>query len=455
MAPGRAGLDPGQDRPRPDRSSRVLRGRRADAHDRPRRRAGGERRASARFPLDAAEPGGAGRWSARSTERSATRSPSAATRWRCRWRSAAAAASSGSTRHELAAAYPHAKPRLAVFVHGLCETDDAWTGYPPAPRATSPTATGWRSSSATARCTSATTPAGTSPRTAASSRELLERLVAAWPVARGRGRADRPLDGRAGRAERVPLRRRQRVHRARSATWSRSGRPHRGAPLEQVTNAASAALARLPETRPLARPLNIRSSGIKDLRYGYLVDECWLDQDCDAYLRDTSREIPFLPTARHYFICATLSREPDAAVGRIIGDLLVLQPSAWAHPERGDADALPDRALLPSRRRQPLRPSQPPGDLRADPPVRAEPARVAGASSRWPGDLAAVTLAPEHELLGQRGARRRRGIGEHRDGLGDARGDGRDRAVGSDRHVLAIVGRNYPSSPGSIPASLR
>ena len=26
----------------------------------------------------------------------------------------------------LADAYPNAKPRLAVFVHGLCETDDAW-----------------------------------------------------------------------------------------------------------------------------------------------------------------------------------------------------------------------------------------------------------------------------------------------------------------------------------------
>jgi pimeloyl-ACP methyl ester carboxylesterase len=113
------------------------------------------------------------------------------------------------------------------------------------------------------------------------------------------------------------------------------GTPHRGAPLEQVTNAATAALARLPETRPLAKALNIRSVGIKDLRYGYLVDECWMDQDCDAYLRNTSKEIPFLPTARHYFICATLSREADAPVGRIIGDLLVLRPSAWAHEGRG------------------------------------------------------------------------------------------------------------------------
>jgi hypothetical protein len=113
------------------------------------------------------------------------------------------------------------------------------------------------------------------------------------------------------------------------------GTPHRGAPLEQAANAASAALARLPETRPLARALNLRSSGIKDLRYGYLVDECWMDQDCDAYLRNTAKDIPFLPTARHYFICATLSREADATVGRIIGDLLVLQPSAWASEGRG------------------------------------------------------------------------------------------------------------------------
>ena len=117
------------------------------------------------------------------------------------------------------------------------------------------------------------------------------------------------------------------------------GAPHRGAPLERATNAASAALARLPETRPIARASNLRSSGIKDLRYGYLVDECWMDQDCDAFLRDTSREIPFLPTARHYFICATLTRDAGAAAGRIIGDLLVLQPSAWAHEAAGDGRA--------------------------------------------------------------------------------------------------------------------
>jgi hypothetical protein len=114
------------------------------------------------------------------------------------------------------------------------------------------------------------------------------------------------------------------------------GSPHLGAPLEQAANVASHMLGRLPETRALlGAPLNLRSVGIKDLRYGYLVDECWVGQDCDTFLENTSREIPFLPTAHHYFMCATVSREPDALAGRIVGDLLVLRASAWSQ-KRGE-----------------------------------------------------------------------------------------------------------------------
>ncbi len=235
------------------------------------------------------------------------------------------------TRPSLARAYPNAKPRVAVFVHGLCETDEAWKlgagrhvpyghrmevelGYTPVYLRYN-----------------------TGRHISENGRELatlLEALVAAWPT-----RVDEvalighSMGGLVGRSA---------CHYgADSACVAKVrhvftlGTPHRGAPMEQAASAASAALARLPETRPLARALNLRSSGIKDLRYGYLVDECWMDQDCEAYLLGTSQEIPFLPTARHYFICATLSREADAPVGRIIGDLLVLQPSAWAHEGRG------------------------------------------------------------------------------------------------------------------------
>ncbi len=235
------------------------------------------------------------------------------------------------TGSELRRAYPNAKPRLAVFVHGLCETDDAWKlgagrhvpyghrmeielGYTPVYLRYN-----------------------TGRHISENGRELaevLERLVAEWAV---------PVHEvvLVGHSMGGLVARSACHYGAGSACVAKVrhvftlGTPHRGAPLEQAANAASAALARLPETRPLARALNIRSSGIKDLRYGYLVDECWMDQDCDAFLRDTSQEIPFLPTARHYFICATLTREADAPAGRIIGDLLVLRPSAWAHPGQG------------------------------------------------------------------------------------------------------------------------
>jgi pimeloyl-ACP methyl ester carboxylesterase len=231
----------------------------------------------------------------------------------------------------IAAAYPNAKSRLVVFVHGLCETDDAWKLG-----ATRHVPYGHRME----------VELGYSPlylryntgrHISENGRDLahaLEGMIAAWPV-----RVDEvvlighSMGGLVARSACHYGADSNCVAKVRHVITL--GTPHQGAPLEQVTNAATAALARLPETRPLAKALNIRSSGIKDLRYGYLVDECWSGQDCDAYLRNTSREIPFLPTARHYFICATLSREADAPVGRIIGDLLVLQPSAWAHPGRG------------------------------------------------------------------------------------------------------------------------
>jgi pimeloyl-ACP methyl ester carboxylesterase len=219
------------------------------------------------------------------------------------------------TRAAIGRAYPNAKPRLAVFVHGLCETDDAWKH-----------AAAWHvpyghRMDFELGYTPVYLRYNTGRHVSENGRDLaqlLERLVAEWPVAVHElvliGHSMGGLVARSACHYGAGSACVAKVHHVFTL-----GTPHRGAPLEQAASAASAALARLPETRPLARALNVRSSGIKDLRYGYLVDECWLDQDCDTFLRNTSRAIPFLPTARHYFICATLSREPDAAVGRTIG----------------------------------------------------------------------------------------------------------------------------------------
>jgi pimeloyl-ACP methyl ester carboxylesterase len=112
------------------------------------------------------------------------------------------------------------------------------------------------------------------------------------------------------------------------------GSPHLGAPLEKSVNALGWALGRVPETRPLANLLGVRSAGIKDLRYGACVEEDWCDCDPDELLTDRCHDVPLLPGARFYFVAATLSRRPGDPLGAILGDLLVRVPSASGEGRR-------------------------------------------------------------------------------------------------------------------------
>jgi pimeloyl-ACP methyl ester carboxylesterase len=235
-------------------------------------------------------------------------------------------------RSSLARAFPVAGSRVVIFAHGLCETDDAWLlgadrhvpygdrleselGYTPLHL----------------RYNSGLHISENGRRFAA----LLGRLVPNWPVPVNEiALIGHSMGGLVARSA---------CHYAPRGGWIQRvrhvftlGSPHRGATLEQAANVACSALSMLPETRPFARPLKIRSAGIKDLRYGYLIDEDWLDQDPDAFLRNTGREIPFLESANHYFVGATVSQDADAPLGRIIGDLLVRRSSAWSHGKRGE-----------------------------------------------------------------------------------------------------------------------
>jgi hypothetical protein len=106
------------------------------------------------------------------------------------------------------------------------------------------------------------------------------------------------------------------------------GSPHLGAPLEKGINALGWALASIPETEPLARVVNQRSAGIKDLRYGACIEEDWCDCDPDELLTDRCQDVPFLPDATFYFIAATISRSAGDPLGTLVGDLLVRVPSA-------------------------------------------------------------------------------------------------------------------------------
>lgn len=108
------------------------------------------------------------------------------------------------------------------------------------------------------------------------------------------------------------------------------GSPHLGAPLEKVVNLMTNALKKLDAagTQVPAELLDSRSAGIKDLRYGYTVDEEWAGEDPDEVFADARRNVPLVAGVGYYFLAATISHERSHAVGRLLGDMLVRLPSA-------------------------------------------------------------------------------------------------------------------------------
>ena len=229
-------------------------------------------------------------------------------------------------RSALAAAYPSAAPRIAVFAHGLMETEFSWER-------------GARNGRETYG-TLLERDLGITPvylrfnsgrhvsENGRSLAELLELVVDEWPVPVTEialiGHSMGGLVARSAAQQASDL----------SMRWPKSvrhvislGTPHMGAPLEQFVHYVSAAFAALPETRPFSRFLRRRSAGIRDLRQGSLVDADWRDRNPDALRAEACTEVPLLDGATHCFVTATVTRSPRHPVGRLIGDYLVLQPS--------------------------------------------------------------------------------------------------------------------------------
>ena len=236
----------------------------------------------------------------------------------------------------LCRAFPNATSRLAVFVHGLCETEQAWwpsqrkqhrhgafnfgghlpdIGFTPVYLRYN---SGLHISDNGARLST-----------------LLDELVEAWPV---------PVDEVAlighsmgGLVARSACHQADRV----GATWVERtrhvfglGTPHLGAPLERAVNAVAWSLHKTPETRPLAKVLNARSVGIKDLRFGSLLEDDWTDVDLDGFLTGRAAEVPFLDHVNYYFVAATVTRDRRHPLGLIAGDLFVHLRSASGRGRR-------------------------------------------------------------------------------------------------------------------------
>jgi hypothetical protein len=115
------------------------------------------------------------------------------------------------------------------------------------------------------------------------------------------------------------------------------GTPHTGAPLERGANVLTSVLRRFDESAPLGELLAGRSSGIKDLRHGYLHEQQWAGRDPDILFEAAEPVETLLPAGtRLYFLSATLARREDSLLAQGIGDLLVMPKSAGDGPQRAD-----------------------------------------------------------------------------------------------------------------------
>jgi pimeloyl-ACP methyl ester carboxylesterase len=103
------------------------------------------------------------------------------------------------------------------------------------------------------------------------------------------------------------------------------GAPMSGAPLEKLVHAADVTLTTMwnPVTRLVGRILRRRSAGIKDLRFGALVEEDWSGHDPDELRWPRRRPVPLLATADHYVIAGTVADRIDHPAARVLGDPLV------------------------------------------------------------------------------------------------------------------------------------
>ena len=115
------------------------------------------------------------------------------------------------------------------------------------------------------------------------------------------------------------------------------GTPHHGAPLERAGNWLEILISTIPHSAPLARLGGFRSAGIKDLRYGNLIDEDWHGLRGPAP-HDLRTPVP-LPAGVQCFAVAASRRAKSAGRRtRPVGDGLVPVKSALGQHEDPSLD---------------------------------------------------------------------------------------------------------------------
>jgi pimeloyl-ACP methyl ester carboxylesterase len=242
--------------------------------------------------------------------------------------------------------YPEAAPRMVVFVHGVIETEEWWSGPARA-----------RAGDQTAVCedfgTRLSRDLGYSyvhvrynsgrhiSDNGADLADLLDELITAWPVpVRELSLVGHSMGGLVARSALHQAFAQDRAWPHRTRHLVCLGSPHTGAPLERGANTVTALLRHFDESAPIATLLAGRSAGIKDLRHGSLHRQDWHGSDPDALRCEVPHS--YLPPdgVQHCNLAATVSRAPGP-LGQWIGDLLIPTASALSPVPPAHACVIP------------------------------------------------------------------------------------------------------------------
>ena len=116
------------------------------------------------------------------------------------------------------------------------------------------------------------------------------------------------------------------------------GTPHHGAPLEKAGNWVDVLLGVTPYSAPFKRLVELRSSGITDLRFGNVLDSDWQEQDRfksqSKQQQNTREHLPLPEGVACFTVAATLAAKRNLLADRLIGDGLVpLNSALGVHSE--------------------------------------------------------------------------------------------------------------------------
>ncbi len=220
---------------------------------------------------------------------------------------------------------PGATGKVLLLIHGLCMNDLQWQA--PERKDGKPTSDHGAVLAAELGYTPVYLRYNTGLHTSQNGRELasmLEQLLARWPV---------PVDdftvlvhSMGGLLIRSALQTSQQA----GFQWPRLlknivflGTPHHGAPLERAGNWVDVVLGATPFSKPFAKLGQLRSSGITDLRYGFVQDSDWQGHDRFTRKPDSRQPLPLPQGVACYTVAATTAAKRSPLADRVIGDGLV------------------------------------------------------------------------------------------------------------------------------------